>query len=257
MRIGSLFSGIGGLELGLERAGLGPVVWQVERDSFCRSVLRKHWPSAERFCDVREATGLHAPACDLDDDCRCPIPPDRLRPVDVICGGFPCQDVANHGSRLGLDGARSGLWSEYRRIVGELRPEWVVIENVEALRRRGLGVVLGDLAALGYDAEWQTVRAADVGAPHGRARLFVVAYARSERRAELGPAHYLDWDLARRNVADRRRASFPPGARRRGRVGRRPDRRPSCTRRSSSGSWGSRPSGPRWGSRKCRCSGLR
>lgn len=167
MRIGSLFSGIGGLELGLEWAGLGHVVWQVEQDEFCRSVLAKHWPDAERFDDVR-TVGAHC-----------------LAPVDLICGGFPCQDLSYAGKGAGLAGARSGLWSEYRRIVGELRPRFVVVENVAALLARGLGDVLGDLAALGYDAEWHCLRASDVGAPHRRDRLFIVAY--TERVRELQP----------------------------------------------------------------------
>ena len=156
--VGALFSGIGGLDLGLEWAGLGPVIWQVEREPFCRAVLAKHWPGAERFEDVC-AVGSHC-----------------LRPVDLICGGFPCQDLSYAGKGAGLAGERSGLWREYARIVCELRPRFVVVENVSALLSRGLGTVLGDLAALGYDAEWHCVRASDVGAPHRRERLFVVAY---------------------------------------------------------------------------------
>ena len=159
-RIGSLFSGIGGLELGLERAGLGRVVWHVERDAWCRGVLAKHWPDAERFDDV------------------CAVGSRNLAPVDVICGGFPCQDLSYAGKGAGLVGERSGLWREYARIVRELRPSIVVVENVSALLARGLGDVLGDLAACGYDAVWDCVPAAAVGAPHRRDRLFVVAHAR-------------------------------------------------------------------------------
>ena len=172
MRIGSLFSGIGGLEKGLEDAGCGSVVWQVERDPFCRSVLAKHWPHAKRFEDV------------------CAVGLDILPPVNIICGGFPCQDLSYAGKGAGLAGERSGLWREYARIVRELRPRFVVVENVSALLARGLGDVLGDLAALGYDAEWHCVRASDVGAPHRRERLFVVAYRdggrpQGERRGGL------------------------------------------------------------------------
>src|SRR5579863_716914 len=147
LTIGSLFSGIGGFELGLEWAGLGPVVWQCEIDAFCRSVLAKHWPNATRYTDVR-AIDASAPR------------------VDVICGGFPCQDVSNAGKRAGIDAERSGLWSEFARVVGVLRPRFVVVENVSALLGRGMDRVLGDLAALGYDADWSTLRASDVGAPH-------------------------------------------------------------------------------------------
>ncbi len=158
MRIGSLFSGIGGLELGLERAGLGRVVWQAECDAWCRGVLAAHWPDARRFDDVRAVRAGDA---------------ER---VDVICGGFPCQDVSVAGKQKGMEhGTRSGLWSEYARIIGELRPSIVVIENVPGLRGRGLRRVLADLAGFGFDAEWTTLGAWEVGAPHKRDRLFIVA----------------------------------------------------------------------------------
>jgi DNA (cytosine-5)-methyltransferase 1 len=134
------------------------VCWQVERDRFCRDVLARHWPAVPRFDDVRTVGA----AC--------------LAPVDMVCGGFPCQGISDAGRRLGLDDPRSGLWREFARIVGELRPRYVVVENVAALVHRGLDAVLGDLAARGYDALWLPVRAADVGAPHRRARLFIVAW---------------------------------------------------------------------------------
>jgi DNA (cytosine-5)-methyltransferase 1 len=163
LTIGSLFSGIGGLELGLERAGLGPVVWQVEKDEYCRAVLAKHWPDATRYEDVKDVGRAN------------------LVPVDVICGGFPCQDISVAGKGAGLDGARSGLWSEFARIVREVRPRYVIVENAAALLARGLGRVLGDLATSGYGAEWDCVPAASVGAPHERDRLFIVAYAEHGR----------------------------------------------------------------------------
>ena len=161
--IGSLFSGIGGLELGLEWAGLGPVAWQVELDPWCRGVLAMHWPATKRFADVRHV-GAH-----------------NLEPVEVICGGFPCQDISVAGKGAGLEGARSGLWREYLRIVGELRPRAVVIENVAALVTRGLDRVTADLDAAGYRVEGRIIAAADVGAPHRRERLFLVAHADGER----------------------------------------------------------------------------
>ena len=157
--IGSLFSGIGGFELGLERALPGArTVWQVEQDVFCQKVLQRHWPAADLFDDVR-AVGSH-----------------NLSYVDVICGGFPCQDISVAGGGGGLDGERSGLWWEMCRVVGEIRPKVVVLENVAALVVRGLREVLGGLAEIGYDAEWTTLSAEQFGAPHLRKRLFIVAY---------------------------------------------------------------------------------
>ncbi len=160
MKIGSLFSGIGGLELGLEAALGGHTVWQVEQNEYCRTVLAKHWPDADRsVIDVRKANS------------------SNLAPVDLVCGGSPCQDISLAGKGAGLAGGRSGLWFEYLRLVRELEPRWVVIENVAALRLRGLDAVLWGLADAGYDAEWATFGAVDVGAPHRRKRLVVLAHA--------------------------------------------------------------------------------
>lgn len=157
MIIGSLFSGIGGLELGIERATGARTRWQVEIDPFCRRVLERHWPDAKRFDDVR-AVGSH-----------------NLEPVDILCGGFPCQDLSVAGRGAGLDGERSGLFFEVIRIVREIRPRYVLLENVAALLARGLGRVLGELAAGGYDARWGVFSAAGVGAPHLRERIFILA----------------------------------------------------------------------------------
>jgi DNA (cytosine-5)-methyltransferase 1 len=169
MRIGSLFSGIGGLELGLEWSGLGDVVWQVEIDPFCRSVLEKHWPNVTRREDVKECNRHNLP------------------PVDVLCGGFPCQDVSSAGKGAGLSGERSGLWYEYLRIVGELRPRIVIVENVASGAKRWLCPVRGGLRTLGYRTRAIRVSAQDVGAPHLRKRIFVVAYAeRVQLRDEQG-----------------------------------------------------------------------
>ncbi len=163
LTIGSLFSGIGGLELGLERAGLGPVVWQCETDPFCCEVLRSHWPDAGRFNDVRDIIYL-----------------SPYHQTDILCGGFPCQDISDAGKRAGISGKQSSLWGEFARIVGLVRPRYVVVENVSALLGRGMGTVLGDLAALGYDAEWDCIPAQAVGAPHRRDRIFVVAWRVSD-----------------------------------------------------------------------------
>jgi DNA (cytosine-5)-methyltransferase 1 len=154
--VGSLFAGIGGFDLGFERAGF-EVKWQVEIDPFCRAVLAKHWPDVRRYEDVRTVGA-------------------ELERVDVLCGGFPCQDVSSAGPRIGISGERSGLWGEFHRVICELRPRYVVVENTEGLLARGLDRVLGDLAGSGYDAEWACIQAADLGAPHERERLFLVAY---------------------------------------------------------------------------------
>ena len=154
-----LFAGIGGFSLGLERTGGFETVAFCEIDPYCRAVLRKHWPNVRQFEDVRTLT-----AADVG-------------PVDVISGGFPCQDISNAGKRAGIEGERSGLWSEYARLIGELRPRFVIVENVAALLGRGLGRVLGDLAAIGFDAEWHCIPASAVGAPHRRDRLWIIAYA--------------------------------------------------------------------------------
>jgi DNA (cytosine-5)-methyltransferase 1 len=161
---GSLFAGIGGFDLGFERAGM-VCKWQVEIDPFCQRVLAKHWPDVQRFEDVRNV-GRH-----------------NLQPVDVICGGFPCQDISNAGKQAGIDGERSGLWSEFARIICELRPRYVVVENVAALLVRGMGRVLGDLAESGYDAIWQVLSAAEFGAPHQRDRLFVLGFNADKHNA--------------------------------------------------------------------------
>ena len=162
LTVGSLFSGIGGFDLGLERAGMR-VLWHCEQDEFCRRVLAEHWPDAHRYPDVRTLRGAQA------------------APVDVLCGGFPCQDVSAAGHRAGILGERSGLWAEFARLIRELRPRYVLVENVPGLLARGMGDVLGDLADSGYDAEWDGIPAAAIGAPHLRARLWLLAYPRGVR----------------------------------------------------------------------------
>lgn len=158
-RLGSLFSGIGGFELGLERAIPGlRTVWQVEQEPFCQSILRKHWSESIIYDDVRT------------------INKNNVAPIDILCGGFPCQDISLAGKGGGINAERSGLWWEYHRIINELQPRIAVMENVPAITIRGLGAVLGSLAEIGYDAEWVTISAAQFGAPHKRDRWFCIAY---------------------------------------------------------------------------------
>jgi len=167
LRVLDLFSGIGGFSLGLERTGGFETVAFCEVDPFCRRVLATHWPKVPCYNDVRF---LSARALD-----RAGIQ------IDVICGGFPCQDISLVGNGAGLDGKRSGLWSELSRLVAEIGPAFVIIENVSALRSRGLEIVLGRLNALGYDAEWHCIPACALDAPHERDRIWIVAYLPRDR----------------------------------------------------------------------------
>jgi len=169
-KIGSLFSGVGGLELGLERAGLGRTVWQCECEAYPRRVLAKHWPDAHRFRDV-----TMLPAIIREGRQRGRGPWRDEFDADIICGGFPCQDLSVAGKGSGLDGARSGLFWCLMRVVRLVRPRIIVLENVPALIPRGLDRVLGALVEAGYDSEWAVVSAGSVGAPHRRERVFVVA----------------------------------------------------------------------------------
>jgi len=156
MKVGSLFAGIGGFDLGLERAGMR-VAWQCEIDPDARAILAKHWPEVPCYGDIRS------------------IDWSTVEPVDLICGGYPCQPFSHAGSRQGSDDPRH-LWPEVARCVRELRPRWVLLENVAGHLSLGFGSVLGDLAALGYDAWWDCIPAAAIGAPHLRDRVFVVAW---------------------------------------------------------------------------------
>lgn len=164
MNVGSLFSGAGLMDWGLTLAGFDHA-WFCESDPFCRQVLERRWPGVPIHEDVRSL-----------------VAPER---VDLLAGGFPCQDLSVVGRRAGIGGERSGLWTEFARLIGELRPRYVIVENVPGLLIRGMGRVLGDLASLGYDAEWDCLPAAAFGAPHLRARIFILAYP--DRGQRLGP----------------------------------------------------------------------
>ena len=160
LTVGSLFSGIGGFDLGLERAGM-TVIWQVENNPFRKKILKRHWPDVELRDDIRTDT-------------------DGLERPDVICGGFPCQDVSVAGGRQGLVGEQSGLWYEYIRLVRELRPTWVLIENVPGLLSQNAGqdfeIVVSGLAASGYGVAWRVLDSQYFGVPQRRRRVFIVGY---------------------------------------------------------------------------------
>jgi DNA (cytosine-5)-methyltransferase 1 len=162
----SLFAGIGGLDLGLERAGM-TCVGQVEIDEFCQRVLARHWPNVPRHDDVRTAV----------DWWRSTVRP----PVDLVTGGFPCQPFSGAGLQLGMADERWG-WPWFFAVVDALRPRYVLIENVAALLRDtdAFSVILSDLSGLGFAVEWSVVSACSLGASHRRRRLFVVAYADGE-----------------------------------------------------------------------------
>jgi len=158
VKFGSLFSGIGGIDLGLERAGM-TCRWQIEISEFCETILSRHWPKVKWYGNICDVRGK------------------QLESVDLVCGGFPCEDISlASGAGAGIIGKRSGLWSEFARLLNEVRPRFALIENVPALRSRGLALVLQDLWAIGFDAEWHCIPACAFGAPHQRDRIFVVAY---------------------------------------------------------------------------------
>jgi len=161
MNILDLFSGIGGFSLGLERAGMRTVAF-CEIDPHARKVLNKHWPDVPVFTDVSTLSKG-----------------DLSEQIDVLAGGFPCQDISDAGRGAGLSGSRSGLWFQYHRLIKEIQPLYAIIENVSALRRRGLEQVLRSLAEIGYDAEWHCIPASAVGAPHQRDRIWILAYPNS------------------------------------------------------------------------------
>jgi DNA (cytosine-5)-methyltransferase 1 len=182
MKIGSLFSGYGGLDLAVSAVTGAEVAWHCEWEDAPSKILEKNFPGVPNFKDVSKVDWT------------------QVEPVDILTGGFPCQDLSLAGKRAGLkDGTRSGLWSEFYKAIDIIRPKLVVIENVRGLLSakadngveyseedlailngkppiRALGAVLGDLADIGYDSKWVGLRAADAGAPHNRFRVFVIAY---------------------------------------------------------------------------------
>lgn len=162
MTVGSIFSGIGGIELGLERAGM-TIKWQVEIDEYCRETLENHWPGVKRYGNIKDINW------------------SGVERVDLICGGFPCPPVSTAGKRRGSNDDR-WMWPEFIRCIRTLKPRWALVENVRGLlsvnNGREFGEILRDLAESGYDAEWFMLGARDVGAPHRRDRVFIVAHSK-------------------------------------------------------------------------------
>lgn len=186
-----LFSGIGGFALGAYLAGLRfDNHFYSEIDKYAIRVYQQRFPDAVGLGDITKIDGAKLPHGEW-----------------IISGGFPCQDISVAGKGAGLAGKRSGLWFEYARLIGELRPRYAIMENVGALTFRGLDAVLGSLAEIGYDAEWQDIRASDVGAPHRRERIWIVAYPASSERdtgAEVaGKVHALSGNKRVNDNADR------------------------------------------------------
>jgi len=170
-----LFSGIGGFSLGLQRTGHFKTVAFCDFDKKTHPVLKKNFPEVPIYDDVRTLKG------------------EDIGTVDIITGGFPCQDLSVAGKGAGLAGERSGLWYEMHRLIKETKPRWVIAENVSALRSRGLDEVLRSLAEIGYDAEWHCIPASAVGAPHRRDRIWIVAYPNSNDRRSGSSAESHQW----------------------------------------------------------------
>ena len=178
LTVGSLFAGIGGIDKGLEDAGC-QIIWQIEIDDWCRRILRKHWPEVPKHGNIRE------------------IDFHKLERPDILAGGFPCQSSSHAGKRRGRDDER-WLWPEFARAIRELRPRYVLVENVpgiltpirdrvskRVIQRAPIDEVLGDLAASGYDAEWTSLSAEAIGAPHIRDRVWIVAYTHPSGRHQV------------------------------------------------------------------------
>ncbi len=180
IRVGSLFSGIGGMEIGLSKSipNIRPM-WFCEQDKFAQSILSKHWASVPIYDDVRN------------------INKSNVESIDILTGGFPCQDISIQGNKKGVNhGKKSGLWWEMLRIIGDLRPRIVIMENVANILRLGGTDVVGSLAKIGYSVEWEIVSARQFGAPHLRKRWFGVAYPTDADRAIIGKRTEIPVEMA-------------------------------------------------------------
>lgn len=203
LRVLDLFSGIGGFSLGLERAGMVTTAF-CEIDQFCRAVLKRHWPHVPQHDDITTRQFVEGEA-------------------DVICGGFPCQDVSQAGKRAGLSGERSGLYRELVRALRVVRPRYAIVENVAALLSDGMGTVLGDMAESGFDLEWDCVPAQTIGAPHERDRVWIVAHSNRERCGEAGRLQHRSVEVSSGRAAASKPSDPESDGCRQGRAGRPPD----------------------------------
>ena len=173
-----LFSGIGGFSLGLQNTGGFETVAFCEIEPFCHKVLKKHWQDVPIYNDIKE----------LNYDT---LQADGIEPT-VITGGFPCQDISVAGPGKGIIGERSSLWSEYARLIEDVRPTWAIIENVSALRSKGLTLVLQNLSEIGYNAEWHCIPCTAVGGLHRRDRIWIIAYPMENSRCTLGQRSFIE-----------------------------------------------------------------
>lgn len=200
LKVLDLFSGIGGFAYGLEQTGLYETVAFCEWDKKCQAVLDKHWPLVPKFSNIANLVCFDPET--LTDVQEGLVVNSR---VDVITGGFPCQDISLAGKGAGLEGERSGYWKHYKRLIQDIKPKGAIIENVSALRNRGLDQVLQDLNEIGYDAEWHCITASHLGATHQRDRIWIVAYSRSFGREGFKPLECLSpfgqgWESRKENL---------------------------------------------------------
>ena len=177
-----LFSGIGGFSLGLQNTGGFETVAFCEIEPYCHRVLNKHWKDVPIYNDIKELTYDTLQA-------------DGIEP-DVITGGFPCQDISVAGKQKGIIGERSSLWSEYARLIEDVRPKWAIIENVPTLRSKGLTLVLQNLSEIGYHAEWHCIPCSAIGGLHRRDRIWIIAYPLANSRCTFGQGSIIEGENA-------------------------------------------------------------
>ena len=182
LKVLDLFSGIGGFSYGLEKTGGFETIAFCEIDKHARKVLTKHWPNVKQYEDITELTYEK-------------LQKDNLIP-EVISGGFPCQDISVAGKQAGIIGKRSGLWSEFARLIKDVRPKWAIIENVSALKSKGLTLVLQDLAEVGYNAEWHCIPCSALGGLHRRDRIWIIAYPMENSRCALRQRSFIEGENA-------------------------------------------------------------